>query len=117
MLSDSVEDPATLLFAAPFPGPKAASAAHPAYSGWSYTGDVVLEKAALEQITGKRPASLFRLKGHVHAPGGAAWEVHAVGQHVSVKACAAVPQTQLVAIGLASLVDLAEVDAWWAGAP
>ncbi|WP_254656342.1 CobW family GTP-binding protein [Jannaschia sp. CCS1] len=114
LLSADVTDPATLLCAAPKPTP--ASAPHPDYQSWSYTGDATLHREVLSQSVAKRPQALFRLKGHVMDPNGGAWEVHAVGRHVSVTQAAPQSHTQLVAIGLKSLVKKDDVDAWWQSA-
>lgn len=116
VLASEIFDFAPLLFTPQDPTPMSIPAPHPAYAGWSYTGDAALTRVALHHAIAGRPASLFRLKGYVAAPDGTAWEVHAVGRHIAITPHAPVAQTQLVAIGLAGLVDLAEVDAWWARA-
>lgn len=113
VLARDVLDPATLLFT-PADARTAMTAPHPDYQSWSHTSDIAYPREVLERAISARPPALFRLKGHVLAPGGAAWEVHAVGQHVKITHHAPVARTQLVAIGLASAVDLAEVETWWA---
>lgn len=112
ILADAVTDPAALLLT-PQTLPDANATPHPAYRGWSYEGDIALPRKALEHAVKARPDCLFRLKGHVRGPGGTAWDVHAVGQHVAITPRAMASQTQLVAIGLAALVDLDVVEAWW----
>ncbi|MBY4893033.1 GTP-binding protein [Rhodobacteraceae bacterium N5(2021)] len=116
VLGSETLDLASLLLESPDAAHPQISTPHPAYQGWTYSGDRALSRDSLESAVAGRPPSLYRLKGFVAAPDGTAWEVHAVGHHVSVTPHGPVAQTQLVAIGLASRVDLAEVDAWWAAA-
>lgn len=113
VLANNVPDPATLLFTSPDAHTTAVAAPHPDYQGWSHSGDDAYPRDVLERAITARPPALFRLKGHVLGPDGAAWEVHAVGQHVTITPHASVARTQIVAIGLASAVDLIEVEAWW----
>lgn len=111
LLAQDVHDPAPLMCADPKPSQTAAP--HPDYEGWSYSGDAALAREALTRAMAERPRALFRVKGCVLDPDGGAWAIHTVGQHISITKAARQPQTQLVAIGLKSLVDLGEVDAWW----
>ncbi|CAN0213374.1 unnamed protein product, partial [Chrysoparadoxa australica] len=59
---------------------------HATYVHWQAAADLAKERAALMQHLKARPAGLFRLKGFVAAPENGAWEVHCVGQQVSVRA-------------------------------
>lgn len=113
VVAEVLPDPAALLFSMPSAAPTTSISPHPAYQGWSYDGPATIEHEALSGVISARPKSLFRLKGIVRDQSGAGWEVHAVGQHISISPNASATRTQLVAIGLAELVDMAQVDRWW----
>lgn len=93
---------------------QAPSRAHPGYVGWSHEGAGVLDRAALDVLMARVPAGVYRVKGKVLAPDGAAYEVHMVGRTVDIKPAAA-GRTSLVAIGLAGRVTRQEIADWWAG--
>lgn len=116
VVAETLPDPSALLFSMPSTAPTSGTNPHPAYQGWSYDGPATIAHAALRDVISARPKSLFRLKGLVRDPSGTGWEVHAVGQSISITRNATEKCTQLVAIGLADLVDLTEVDTWWRGA-
>lgn len=112
VLATSAPDPSALLFATPSVA-MVNAAPHPAYQGWSYSGAASLVHDTLRATIAARPKALFRLKGIIRDHTGAAWEVHAVGQHITVTPHTGPAETQIVAIGLAELVALRDVDAWW----
>lgn len=116
VVAEALPDPAALLFSMPSTVPTASTTPHPAYQGWSYDGPATVEHEAMNGVISARPKSLFRLKGMIRDSNGAGWEVHAVGQHISITPNVNATRTQLVAIGLADLVDLAQVDLWWRAA-
>ena len=90
---------------------------HPDYVGWSYSGDRALSREELARQLESRPNGLFRIKGLVRDPEAGAWEVQVVGSHVTLSASKATAKTQLVAIGLKSRVNRADIDVWWRNVP
>lgn len=116
VLAQTAADPATLLFTRSNDAPTTGATPHPSYTGWSYTGDATVPRSKMEAVIATRPKSLFRLKGIIRDPDGSGWEAHAVGRHSNITAYTGALHTQVVAIGLAEQVVLADVDAWWRAA-
>ena len=94
--------------------PRNQSTPHRAYVAWDSESDLPLELAELKAKLATRPAGLFRFKGFVGHTAASAWEVQCVGPTVSVKALKAPHKTQVVGIGLAERISVAEIAAWWA---
>lgn len=86
---------------------------HPAYTAWSWTGDVSLTREALSEHLARRPDGVFRLKGWVRAPQGGSWTVQVVGRSVEITPEPETPETALVAIGLRQNTTLNDIAAWW----
>ena len=87
---------------------------HRSYVAWDTQSDLALELSDLNAKLAARPPPLFRFKGFVSHTATSAWEVHCVGPTVSVKALKSPHKTQVVGIGLAERISVAEIAAWWA---
>lgn len=91
-------------------GPK-----HPAYFAWSVEPKTPMDRTALMTLLHDRPTGLYRVKGHVPALDGTAWQVHCVGRQVSVAKADKQPDPRVVGIGLGNAIDAESLDAWWIG--
>lgn len=93
-------------------GPK-----HPAYFAWSVEPKGPMERNDIMALLHARPEGLYRVKGHVPAPDGTAWQVHCVGRQISVARADKQPDPRVVGIGLGQNLDARMLDDWWAGLP
>ena len=88
---------------------------HPNYAAWTCASASGVDASTLRAALADRPAGLYRLKGAVEDRTGALWEVQVVGRQIEVTPATGTAAPTLVGIGLSDRLDLAEVDAWWAG--
>ena len=93
--------------------PQSNSTPHRTYVAWDEQSDLMMELAELNAKLADRPATLLRFKGFVSHTASSAWEVQCVGPTASVKALKSPHETQVVGIGLAERISVAEIAAWW----
>lgn len=91
----------------------AATAPHPKYANWSYTGMDSLTRGALDRRLAHPPKGVFRIKGHVLDSAGGGWELHLVGKTPDIRRVEGVTETSLVAIGLRNMFDPKMAEIWW----
>ena len=94
--------------------PQGNSTPHRTYVAWDEQSDLTMDLAELNAKLADRPAALLRFKGFVSHTATSAWEVQCVGPTASVKALKSPHETQVVGIGLAERISIAEIAAWWA---
>lgn len=94
-------------------GPGVPKTAHPTHVSWSYTGDTRLNRKEIEFCLQHRPTGLFRLKGTIADHDSGFWEIHVVGDRVTISETASSSGTKLVGIGLKARTSSAEIENWW----
>lgn len=82
------------------------------YRSWASTGGVA-DRAALRALLSDPPRGTLRLKGRVVLTDGSVAEAHLVGRTWSLVGTEPVPETRVVAIGLANEFDLSEMQDQW----
>ncbi|PJI84374.1 CobW/HypB/UreG family nucleotide-binding protein [Yoonia maricola] len=94
-------------------GPLNAALRHPDYVSWSSQDRLTLPEDALRTAFAARPRGLFRVKGKLPYDDQTSWIVQCVGTQVEINATAGVHTANIVGIGLAGMVTLTEIEAWW----
>ena len=95
------------------PGPvDAHTSPHPAYTRWSHTGGD-FARPHLHAALKRRPASLYRVKGVLRGTDGKGILVQVVGDQLSLSETTQPEVSELIGIGLASQLPLADCETWW----
>ena len=113
---DAVEAVAPLLLGGVVPDTgRGEGAGHGAYVTWSYEGDRMFSREALEAKLSAAPERLYRVKGVIRGPEDEGLEVHKVGPSIEIARAAQPAATRIVGIGAQGGVSVEEIAAWWEG--